>query len=119
LGCVSPVLNAVNRTFGTSFSKFSDLFTQGGGVNLIISAGSQFSQVGLGRYPLNWFSNLIGYGPTLHIVGSGPLDPKAVWDPTNGIFTAHLDSAFAYNPIGALLHLLIDVLGIGRTPCPT
>ncbi|MGA2988458.1 MAG: hypothetical protein ABSG32_32215, partial [Terriglobia bacterium] len=34
-------------------------------------------------------------------------------------FTAHIDSAWADNPIGALLHWFIDILGAkSRNPCP-
>ena len=34
-------------------------------------------------------------------------------------FTAHIDSAFAFNPIGAVIHLFRDVFGSkSRHPCP-
>jgi hypothetical protein len=38
---------------------------------------------------------------------------------TSVLFTAHIDTSFAYNPIGALIHLIRDVLHIGgpRKPC--
>jgi hypothetical protein len=35
-------------------------------------------------------------------------------------FTAHIDSAWADNPIGFLLHLFLDVFGAkSRKPCPS
>ena len=39
---------------------------------------------------------------------------------TSVSFTAHLDTSFAYNPIGAMIHLFTDLLHIGgpRDPCP-
>jgi hypothetical protein len=57
--------------------------------------------------------------------GPAPLDQNAIFSNSNigGLtsvtFTAHIDSAWAYNPIGALLHWIIDVLGSNtRNPCP-
>jgi hypothetical protein len=62
----------------------------------------------------------VGYGSTLHIpAGRGGLDSPSTLVFSGSQFTAHLDSAFPYNPIGALVHLLKDVLGIGgHSPCP-
>ena len=89
---------------------------------------AQFNATQPGRYSVNWWTYLIGYGPTLHVVGTpGPFDPLAeqfsnsnVGGMTSVSFTAHIDSAFAYNPIGALIHLFKNLLGIGgpRNPCP-
>jgi hypothetical protein len=68
-----------------------------------------------------------GYGPSLHVVaGPSSLDSTALAFTNSNFggtysasFTAHIDSAWASNPIGALLHLIIDVLGHNtRNPCP-
>ncbi len=87
----------------------------------------QFNATQPGRYPVNWWTYLIGYGPTLHVVGTpGAFDRLAqqfsnsnVGGMTSVSFTAHIDSAFAYNPIGLLFHLFKDLLGAGgRNQCP-
>lgn len=87
---------------------------------------AQFNSIQTGRYPVSPVTWLIGYGPTLHIAGPAPLDPTAVFvnsnvgGATSVLFTAHIDTSFAYNPIGALIHLIRDVLNVGgpRNPCP-
>jgi hypothetical protein len=70
---------------------------------------------------------LTGYGPSLHVVGgSSGLDPNALPFTNSNIgsvysdaFTVHIDSAWADNPIGAILHGIFDVLGSStRNPCP-
>jgi len=70
---------------------------------------------------------LTGYGPNLHVAAySSSWDPNAIFANSNVgsvdsvILTAHIDTGFLYNPIGALIHLLVDVLHIGgqRNPCP-
>jgi hypothetical protein len=133
-GCQAKILGAVNQTFRTNFTSFSSSFFNppqgrpGSALNLVISAtnlpASQFNAIQPGRYPLNWFSYLVGYGPTLHVAGPGPLNPNARFSSSNigGVtsvtFTAHLDSAYAYNPVGLVLHGVTDVLGVHRNPCP-
>ncbi len=86
---------------------------------------SQFNSIQTGRSPNGFFGAVFGYGPSLHIAGPAPLDPNAVFSNSNigGVtsvtFTAHIDSAWAYNPIGALFHYFIDVRGQQtRNPCP-
>ena len=132
-GCTQPILNAVNKQFGTSFTANNvqgDPFPNGGGTNLIIvGAGlsaAQFNSIQTGRYPLSPLTWLIGYGPTLHITGPTFFDPPPatfqnsnVGGATSVTFTAHIDTSFAYNPIGALIHLFRDLLHIGgpRKPC--
>jgi hypothetical protein len=62
---------------------------------------------------------------TLHVTGQTFLDPTATFansnigGDTSMLFTAHIDTSFAYNPLGALIHLIRDVLHIGgpRKPC--
>jgi hypothetical protein len=70
---------------------------------------------------------LIGYGATLHVTGQTFFDPAPatftnsnIGGATSVLFTAHIDSSFAYNPIGALIHLFRDLLHIDgpRNPCP-
>jgi RHS repeat-associated protein len=127
-GCEAKVFSAVNNQFGTNFTSanlFPKLpefqFSTGapagqGTLNLNISG----SGVSPGRYPVNWWTYVIGYGSTLHIpAGPFGLDSPQTLNFSSSQFTAHLDSAFVYNPIGALLHLLIDVKGVGGyKPCP-
>jgi RHS repeat-associated protein len=134
--CTTTILSAVNSQFGTNATPANVINTsssgQGAGgqaTNLqILLAGlpaGQFNSIQPGRYPLSPLTWLTGYGPTLHVTGQTPFDPTASFSNSNvgGItsvnFTAHIDSAFAYNPFGALFHLFIDFLHIGgpRKPC--
>jgi hypothetical protein len=132
--CTQPILNAVNNQFGTPFNQ-NDVqgvpFDNGGGTNLNILGtnlpASQFNSLQTGRYPINWYTYLIGYGPTLHITGTTHSDPPPAFfgnsnigGQTSILFTAHTDSSFAYNPIGFLIHVIIDIFHVGgpRKPCP-
>jgi RHS repeat-associated protein len=123
--CTSTILSAVNGQFGTNFTEanvtsefqFSAGTPQGQGtLNLNVSGNG----VSPGRYPVSWWTYIIGYGSTLHIPASpGGLDSLSTLVFSSSQFTAHLDSAFPYNPLGALIHLLIDVKGIGGyKACP-
>jgi len=83
---------------------------------------AQLASVSKGRYAprrFGIFGLLIGYGPSLHIVSRPSfLDPHALRF-SKTLFTAHLDSAWAYTPVGAILHFAIDVLRPNsRNPCP-
>jgi hypothetical protein len=133
-------LNAINTQFGTNLTAANILPTsdpnpqQSGGqvnTNFGIVAGlspSQFNAISNGRYaPPGILGFLTGYGPSLHVTG-GPsgLDPTATVFANSNFggmysvqFTAHIDSAWANNPIGAILHWFIDVRGHGshRQPC--
>jgi RHS repeat-associated protein len=90
--------------------------------------GAQFNSIQPGRYaPPGLLGVLTGYGPSLHVVGgSSGLDPNALPFTNSNIgsvysdaFTVHIDSAWADNPIGAILHGIFDVLGSStRNPCP-
>lgn len=129
--CEQQNLNAVNNQFGTGFTtsnvdgmfQYSEGAPPGQGtLNLDISVPLQYQSNGIspGRYPVNWWTYVIGYGATLHIP-SGPvgLDSSQTLLFSNSQFTEHLDSAFPYNPFGLLIHFLKDVLGIGgHNPCP-
>ncbi len=130
--CQEKVLGDVNRQFGTSFTDANvarAVVAPGGGeFNVTISAtalsAAQFNAINTGRYA-SVFTMLTGVGDSLHLAGPSSLDPGAVFAKTNVggatsvLFTAHLDSGYAYNPFGAFQHLITDVLGHGsRNPCP-
>ncbi|HEV2233149.1 MAG TPA: RHS repeat-associated core domain-containing protein [Terriglobia bacterium] len=131
-GCTNRILGAVNNQFGDSFTPadvgtgqfapFSYPQVPGGTVNIDIFVRPQDQPDGVspGRYPLNWWTYIIGYGPTLHIPGGpGGLDSPSTLIFSSSEFTAHIDSAFPYNPIGLLFHFSKDVVGIGgHSPCP-
>jgi len=123
------VLSAVNTHFGTNipstaigtgqYQPFPWPQVPGGTINIDVFS-DQANGVSPGRYPVNWWTYIVGYGSTLHIpAGAGGLDSPDTLKSTGSQFTAHLDSAFPYNPIGALFHYLIDVKGVGgHQPCP-
>jgi hypothetical protein len=133
-------LNAINSQFGTNLTAANILptsdpnpQTNGGQVNTNFGvvaglSAAQFNAIQSGRYaPPGVFGFLTGYGASLHVVaGPSGLDPSANMFGSSNIggmysvgFTAHFDSAWANNPLGALLHYLIDVRGHGahRQPC--
>jgi hypothetical protein len=132
-------LNAVNNQFDTSLTAdnvlpTSDPNQQPGGqvnVNFGVNWGlgaTQFNAIQSGRYaPSGIWGVLTGYGPSLHVVaGPSGLDPNTMTFGNSNLggmysvgFTAHIDSAWADNPIGFLLHLFIDIFGSkSRHPCP-
>jgi RHS repeat-associated protein len=133
--CVQKILDAINSQFQTDLSTSDlvipanrrvDTFTRGGGRNIYVRAtGKQSGAIRPERYSLNPRDVV---GPTLHIPrdgeGSGP--NQAVFergrDDVLGeyvIFTAHLDSANPSRDLaGAVTHLFVDVLKLGRDPCP-
>ncbi len=132
--CTQTVLNTVNNQFGTNAqlsNATSEGLQPGGQINVNIQlsglTAAQFNAVQPGRYaPPGFFGFITGYGTSLHIVGgpSGddpnvlPFNNQNIGGPYSVSFTAHLDSAWADNPIGALLHFIIDVLGHNsRKPC--
>jgi RHS repeat-associated protein len=130
-GCTGKILSAVNNQFGTSFTSanvgtgpvygpFPWPQVPGGTVNIDIFPQGQAGGISPGRYPVNWWTYVIGYGSTLHIpAGPGGMDSPSTLLFSASQFTAHLDSAFPYNPIGAVVHGVKDVLGIGgHSPCP-
>lgn len=74
-----------------------------------------------GHYPLHWWTYVIGYGATLHVPQGPSVFDSGQTKPfgRNNDYTEHLDNAYAgWNPLGDLLHGIIDILGIGRSPCP-
>jgi len=101
----------IGQTLGTeqsnayNFDFFAAGYTGGGAFNLC------------GRYMSpGVFGAVTGIGPSLHIV-SQPGFCNPLGDPTNTAmgpggftFTAHIDSAFGFNPIGFIWHEIVDVL---------
>jgi hypothetical protein len=130
--CTTVILSAINNHFGTNFGPgnvgteqfepFAWPQVPGGTVNIDVFVPPQMRPDGIspGRYPVNWWTYLIGSGPTLHMpAGPRGLDSFQTLAFSGSQFTAHVDSAFPYNPIGAAFHLFHDVLGIGgHSPCP-
>ena len=131
--CERRVLNRVNGAFGTNFTPENSIVQydglQGGGANFTITtnsstslSSSQYSAIQSGRYS-GTLGNLTGFQSSLHVEGSGfgrsnnPTNPNGQY---NATFQAHIDSFHAYNPIGAIGHFIVDVLGKNtRDPCPT
>jgi RHS repeat-associated protein len=138
--CQTTILNAVNSQFGTSLDASNvlpstSLLPQPGGGQVNLNIGvlggltpGQFNSIQPGRYaPPGLLGVLIGLGPSLHVVPNpSSLDPVALSFSNANVggvyidsFTAHIDSAWADNPIGLVLHGIIDVLGSStRNPCP-
>ncbi len=108
-------------------------FDWGGAVNLDLNVANlstaQFNAINPGRYaPSGFWGKITGYGPSLHLP-SGPGNGLPSQDsPQTLVFTksdgsvstsAHIDSAWANNPIGGVIHVGVDVLGANtRNPCP-
>src|SRR5579875_2297587 len=129
--CDSAILNAVNTKFKTSFTdtnvtrrfQFSKGAVDGQGtlnLNISVPAAMQPTKVAVGRYPVNPATYVLGAGATLHIPpGPGGADSRLTLPFNASQFTAHLDSALPYNPIGLLSHLLQDMSSLGGyKPCP-
>jgi hypothetical protein len=63
-------------------------------LNLNISGGGAAP----GRYPVNWWTYVVGYGSTLHIpTGPGGAESPLTLTDDGSQFTSHLDSAFPYD----------------------
>ena len=138
LRCFGRILAAVNKRFKTHFTQADIVpsygphdgnFMNGGGANIVIHAenlpAAQFQAIQLGRYT-NLLGILTGIGASLRIAGHGGLDPDAVFSKNNSggvnsvTFTAHIDTSYAYNPIGLIIHGLVDLAHLfgPRNPCP-
>ena len=131
--CVASVVSAVNSTFHSSFTtaEATGVYDANGGeVNVGISGdvtAAQFDAINPGRYSPTLLTTLTGLGPSLHVPsGPSPIDLNATQFEKSGSgglysvsFTAHLDSDFAWNPVGAVAHYYTDVLGSAtRNYCP-
>jgi RHS repeat-associated protein len=125
--CEHKILNATNNQFGTNFNsnnvtgefQYSTGAPAGQGTLNLNITGSQAANVSAGRYPLHWWSYVIGYGSTLHVpTGPGGADSPSTLKPTANQFTAHLDSAYPYG-VGFVFHYFQDMKGVGGyKPCP-
>ena len=125
--CQAKILNATNNQFGTNYadanvnSTFNYSTGAGPGqgtLNLNITGST--TGVSPGYYPLHWYTYVIGYGSTLHVV-SGPnanggldSDRGVLFGPNQGTF--HIDTGFPLNPVGALFHYLLNFTKLGGYP---
>lgn len=126
-GCESAILNAVNTGFKSNFTstnitkrfQYSTGAPSGQGtlnLNIAVPVAMQSTKVAVGRYPVNPATYVLGAGATLHIPpGPGGADRPLTLSFNASQFTAHLDSALPYNPIGLLSHLLQDMSSLGGT----
>jgi hypothetical protein len=125
--CQAKILNATNNQFGTNYtdanvgSTFNYSTGAGPGqgtLNLNITGST--AGVSPGYYPVHWYSYIIGYGPTLHVVsgpgGNGGLDSQMTvpFGPNQGTF--HIDSAFPHNPFGAIIHGIMNMTKLAGYP---
>jgi hypothetical protein len=131
--CEANIFSAANNTFGTDYSS-SDLEADGvkppifqhswgappdtGTVNLNITAST--AGVSVGSYPVHWWTYIIGYGPTLHVVpgpgANGGLDSDQSLNFDSNSVTMHIDSGYIYNPIGLFFHGLLNFTPLGGYP---
>jgi RHS repeat-associated protein len=125
--CQAKILNATNNHFGTNYTdaNVSSTFNYSTGappgqgtLNLNISGST--AGVTPGYSPVNWWTYVIGYGPTLHVVsgpgGNGGLDSTQTLQFGPNQATFHIDSGFPYKPIGAFFHWLLNMTKAGGYP---
>jgi hypothetical protein len=139
--CTQDILSELNRHFRTHFTEENVVpvkrddwlstqggFVHGGGFNIRIVATlpvKKSKKIKVGRFSdlLTWFK--LGAQSSLHLPGN--IDGEKVFNKSvsedgsevNFDFIAHIDSAYAYLPAGAVIHFFRDVLGHkGRNPCP-
>ena len=90
-----------------------------GTFNLDIST-DQPGSASPGYYPIHWWTYIIGFGSTLHVVsgpgGNGGLDSDKTLYFSPSLYTEHIDSAYPYNPIGLLFHGLLNFTSLGGYP---
>jgi hypothetical protein len=125
--CQAKILSATNNQFGTNYTdaNVSSTFNYSTGagpgqgtLNLNITGST--AGVSPGYYPVHWYSYIIGYGPTLHVVsgpgGNGGLDSQMTvpFGPNQGTF--HIDSAFPHNPFGAIIHGIMNMTKLAGYP---
>jgi hypothetical protein len=139
--CTQVILDEINRRLKTSFDRDNVApirlddwtrdemgFVRGGGFNIRI-AGSMSSEhskrthLRAARFAdfATWLE--LGARASLHIPRD--FDGETVFlkserdDQVNYDFVAHMDTGYAYLPLGLLIHGLRDVAGAdGRNPCP-
>ncbi|MGH7868361.1 MAG: RHS repeat-associated core domain-containing protein [Candidatus Dormibacteraceae bacterium] len=125
--CQSQILNATNNQFGTNYTNanVNSTFNYSTGApsgqgTLNLNIYGSTAGVSTGYYPVNWWTYVIGYGPTLHVVsgpgGHGGLDSQQTlpFGPNQGTF--HIDSGYVYNPFGAFSHWLLNITKAGGYP---
>jgi hypothetical protein len=118
--CQAKILSATNNQFGTNYTNanVSSTFNYSTGAGpgqgtLNLNTTGSTAGVSPGYYPVHWYTYIIGYGPTLHVVsgpgGNGGLDSQMTvpFGPNQGTF--HIDSGFPHNPLGALFHGLLNM----------
>jgi hypothetical protein len=141
--CTESILTEMNRHFKTSWTA-DDIapvqmpgwdhpeagFIRGGGYNIRIvktlnRGDESIKHIKAARYSTFESDVEIGAQPSLHIPGK--IDGQQMFNKetssdkstTTYDFIAHSDSAYAFLPIGSLLHLFEDVIGAKtRRPCP-
>jgi len=127
--CQAKVLNAVNIRFPDTHLTPENVIATPRAERLpdetnvnFTGTAEQFATVSTGRYAPRrpfFLALVIGYGPSLHIVRRPTWLDRTALRFSSTAFTAHIDSAWADTPIGALLHFAIDVLRPkARNPCP-
>jgi len=125
--CQAQILNATNNRFGTNYTNanVSSTFNYSTGAppgqgTLNLNIFGSTAGVTPGYYPVNWWTYVIGYGPTLHAVsgpgGNGGLDSQLTLPFGPNQATFHIDSGFPYNPMGAFFHWLLNMTKAGGYP---
>jgi hypothetical protein len=93
---------------------------KGGPAPLNLNIYGSTAGVSTGSYPVNWWTYVIGYGPTLHVVsgpgGNGGLDSQQTLQFGPNQATLHIASGYVYNPLGAFFHWLLNMTKAGGYP---
>lgn len=120
-----------NQELGTNFTdaNVTGTYYNGNAFNIIIQSSqltpTQFNSIQQGRYSTYGMQWLFGGGLSGHVADETNLGfPQSAFLSSNMggnlsvQFAFHDDHGFAYNPIGAFIHWLTDVLGHNRRqPC--
>lgn len=125
--CQAKILNATNNQFGTNYTDANvtstfNYSTGAGPGQGTLNLNIQGSTAGVspGYYPVHWWTYVIGYGSTLHVVsgpgGNGGLDSQQTlpFGPNQGTF--HIDSGYPHNPFGAIFHGILNMTKLGGYP---
>lgn len=136
--CDDRLLTTLNQQFEANFTS-QDMalidtptwaapdtaFMRGGGYNIrIVASGlseAEVKRIHAGRF----IGHIDGFPadlePSLHVPGTIGSAQVFASDATAGTvdFVAHIDTAYAYTPLGFIVHMIRDVWGAkGRKPCP-
>ena len=125
--CQAKILNATNNQFGTNYTDANvtstfNCSTGAGPGQGTLNLNIQGSTAGVspGYFPVHWWTYVIGYGSTLHVVsgpgGNGGLDSQQTlpFGPNQGTF--HIDSGYPHNPFGAIFHGILNMTKLGGYP---